>query len=365
MSNVKVGVIFKSYEPLSAIQSYAAQTETSGFSGGFWIAEAYHWFRSYGLEARGCFTALAAATMATNEIPIGLGITSPYMRHPTIQASEAAGMHELSNGRFIMGIGVGKVGIEYLEYDIDVMKPVPVHQESIDIMRKVWSGEQYDHKGQFFESSMPAYDRAGDGLCTDMPLYVGATGPFMQRLAGRASDGMLLAGLTSPAFVEYAIDNMRKGADKVGRQLPADFPVGGVILAACSKDGAKAKEATRSYTGTYIVNKLRNIKNDVILAGSGLPDSSWDPFRKAIEEGTADNVTHLVTDEMQRKFTVISGTPEECLEITQELVDSGLNTPLLEVVGETQEDNLETIRLFGEEVLPKLRAAPEHVAEAS
>ena len=357
MRDVNVGVIFKSYEPLSAIQAYAAQTEASGFGGGFWIAEAYHWFRSYGLEARGCFTALAAATMATKEIPIGLGITSPYMRHPTIQASEAAGIHELSNGRFIMGIGVGKVGIEYLEYDIDEMKPVPVHQESIDIMRKVWSGEEYSYKGKFYESSMPAYDRAADGLCLDMPLYVGATGPFMQRLAGRSSDGMLLAGLTSPAFVKYAIDNMRKGADKVGRDIPADFPVGGVILAACSKDGAKAKEATRSYTGTYVVNKLRNIKNDVILAGSGLPDSTWDPFRKAIEEGTADNVTHLVTDEMQRRFTVISGTPEECLEITQELVDAGLNTPLLEVVGASEEDNLETVRLFGEEVLPKLRPA--------
>ena len=62
---------------------------------------------------------------------------------------------------------------------------------------------------------------------------------------------------------------------------------------------------------------------------------------------------------------MISGTPEECLEITQELVDAGLNTPLLEVVGETEEDNLETVRLFGEEVLPKLKPAPAVVAQAS
>ncbi len=365
MNKVKVGIIFKSYEPMSAIQKYAAQTEASGYTGGFWIAEAYHWFRSYGLESRGCFTALAAATMATKEITIGLGITSPYVRHPTIQASECAGIDEISGGRFVMGLGVGKVGIEYLEYDIDEMKPVPVHQESIDIMRKIFTGEEYSYEGKYFKSSMPAYDRAADGLRTEIPIYVGATGPFMQRLAGRSSDGMLLAGLTSPKFVEYAIDNMRKGADKAGRSLPDDFPVGGVILAACSRDGAKAKEATRSYTGTYIVNKLRNIKNDVILAGSGLPDSSWDPFRKAIEDGTADDVTHLVTDEMQRNFTVISGTPEQCLEITQELVDAGLNTPLLEVVGATEEDNLETVRLFGEEVLPHLKPAPVPVAEAS
>jgi len=48
----KVGVIFKSYEPLSAMQAYARQTEASNMSGGFWIAEAYHWFRQYGLIAR-------------------------------------------------------------------------------------------------------------------------------------------------------------------------------------------------------------------------------------------------------------------------------------------------------------------------
>jgi 5,10-methylenetetrahydromethanopterin reductase len=351
----KVGVIFKSYEPMSSMQKYAAQTEASNMMGGFWIAEAYHWFRQYGLESRGCFATLAAVALTTKTIPVGLGITSPYIRHPTAQASEAAAIDELSNGRFIMGIGVGKVGIEYLEFDIDVMKPVHVHHESIDIMRKIFSGEAYSYKGDHFESSMPAYDRAADGLRTDIPIYVGATGPFMQRLSGRESDGMLTAGLTSPAFLKYAIDNMNKGAAKAGRTLPADFPVGGVILTACSNDGDKARDATRSYTGTYVVNKIRNIKNDVILAGSGLPDSAWEPFREAIAAGTQDNVTHLVTDEMMRKFTVISGNPEDCLEITQELVDAGLNLPLLEVVGKTEADNLETIKLMGEHVVPNLK----------
>jgi 5,10-methylenetetrahydromethanopterin reductase len=353
----KTGVIFKSYEPLSAMQNYARQTEASNFSGGFWIAEAYHWFRQYGLESRGCFTTLAAVAMATKTIPVGLGITSPYLRHPTIQASEAAAIDELSGGRFIMGLGVGKVGIEYLEIDQDRMRPVKVHHESIDIMRRIFSGEAYSYEGQLFESSMPAYDRKGDGLRTDIPIYVGATGPFMQKLAGRESDGLLLAGLTSPPFVKYARENMLAGAEKAGRTLPDDFPVGGVILCSCSRDGDKARDATRSYTGTYVINKIRNIQNDVILTGSGLPDEAWDPFRKAIEDGTDDNVTHLVTDEMMRRFTVISGTPEDCLEITQELVDAGLNTPLLEVVGASEEDNLETIRLMGEEVVPNLSPA--------
>ncbi len=353
----RVGVIFKSYEPMASMQAYARQAEAANMDGGFWIAEAYHWFRQYGLEARGCFATLAAVGMATERIPIGLGITSPYMRHPTIQASEAAAVDELCGGRFIMGIGVGKVGIEYLEYDIEKLRPVGVHHESMEIMRRVFAGDAYQYQGKCFESSMPAYDRAGAGLRTEIPIYVGATGPFMQKLCGRESDGMLLAGLTSPAFVRYARDNMEDGARRAGRALPPDFPVGGVILCACSRDGDKARDATRPYTGTYVVNKIRNIKNDVILAGSGLPDSAWEPFRQAIEDGTQDNVAHLVTDEMMRRFTVISGTPEDCLEITQELVDAGLNLPLLEVVGADEAANLETIRLMGEEVVPNLKPA--------
>jgi alkanesulfonate monooxygenase SsuD/methylene tetrahydromethanopterin reductase-like flavin-dependent oxidoreductase (luciferase family) len=85
----KVGVIFKSYEPMQAIAAYASATEAAGLAGGFWVAEAYHWFRNYGHEARGAIASLAAAINATSTVPIGMGITSPYMRHPTIQASEA------------------------------------------------------------------------------------------------------------------------------------------------------------------------------------------------------------------------------------------------------------------------------------
>ena len=355
-SNLNVGVIFKSYEPLHAIQAYAKQTEESGYTGGFWIAEAYHWFRKYGHEARGCFTTLAAAAMSTKKIPIGLGITSPYMRHPTVLASEANALDELSGGRFIMGLGAGKVGTEYLDLDMSKFTPVKTHREAIEMMRGIQSGSAFAYNGELFKCDMPSVDRKGRGLRTEIPIYIGATGPLMQKLTGKIADGLLLPGLTSPGFTRYARKNCWAGAESVGRKLPSDFPVGGVILAACSKDRRKAKDATRSYTGTYVVNKLRNIKNDVILSTSALPDETWEPFRKAIAEGTEDNVTHLVSDEIQRAFTVISGTPDDCAEITQELVDAGLNTPLLEVAGASEADNLETIRLFGEAVLPQLKA---------
>jgi len=353
----RVGVIFKSYEPMSAIQAYAKQTEVSNLDGGFWIAEAYHWFRQYGHEARGCMATLAAASLATRRIPIGLGITSPYMRHPTTQAAEMVALDELSGGRFIMGLGAGKVGTEYLEIDQKKYTPVKVHRESVEILRGVMSGEAFRYDGELFHCDMPAVDRKGRGLRTDIPVYIGATGPFMQKLAGRVADGLLLPGLTSPGFTRYARENLASGFEQAHREMPADFPVGGVILAACSQDGEKARNATRPYAATYVINKLRNIKNNIILSSSGLPDEAWKPFIAAIEAGTDDDVTHLVDDDMMRAFTVISGTPDECLVLLQQLVDAGMNLPLMEVVGTGEEDNLESIRLLGEEVVPRLKSA--------
>lgn len=353
----RVGVIFKSYEPMASIAAYAKATEDGKLQGGFWIAEAYHWFRKYGHEARGCMATLATVAHATRTIPVGLGITSPYMRHPTVLASEAAAIDELSGGRFIMGLGVGKVGVEYLEFDLNVYTPVKVHREAIEIFRKVLKGEAFKYEGELFESEMPAVDRAARGLRTEIPVYMGATGPFMQKLAGKVADGLLLPGLTSPGFVRYAREKFAEGCEKIGRKLPPDFPVGGVILASVSRNGAKARDAARGYTGTYVVNKIRNIKNDVILSSSGLPDEAWEPFRKAIAEGTEDHVTHLVSDEMMRKFTVIAGTPDDCVGLLQQLVDAGLNLPLMEVVGANEAANLETIRLLASEVVPNLTPA--------
>jgi len=115
--------------------------------------------------------------MATKKIPIGLGITSPYMRHPTVQASECNAVDELSGGRFVMGLGAGKVGTEYLDLDMKKYTPVKTHRESIEMIRGIMSGDAFKFDGDLFKCDMPAVDRKGRGLRTDIPVYIGATGP--------------------------------------------------------------------------------------------------------------------------------------------------------------------------------------------
>lgn len=353
----RVGVIFKSYEPLNEIAAYAAATEEAGLSGGFWIAEAYHWFRNYGLEARGAITTLATAIHATKDIPIGLGIGSPYMRHPCIQASEACALDELSGGRFIMGLGTGKVGVNYLEVNLKEATPVKVHREAVAIIRGITGGEPFTFQGEVFHASVPAIEEAKRGHRSEIPVYIGATGPYMQRLAGEIADGLLLPGLTSPGFVRYSYENLGKGFARAGRK-PESFPVGGVILASVSRDGDRARDAARHYTATYIVNKIRNIQQDQILSRSGITEEELEPMRARIESGN-ENLVDLVSDDIMRKFAVVAGAPDDCIEILQGLVDAGLNLPLMEVVGADFEANLESIRLLGSDVVPHLKPMQE------
>jgi 5,10-methylenetetrahydromethanopterin reductase len=353
---IKIGIIFKSYERLSSIQLFARRTEELGLDGGFWFAEAYHWFRKYGYEARGAAACLAAASMVTRTIPIGWGIGSPYMRHPTIQASEACALDELSEGRFIMGMGAGKVGINYLDVDLREKPPVKVHRESIEIFRRVVKGDPYSYKGEIYSSEMPGIAPELRFHRDYIPVYIGATGPGMQRLAGEMADGLLLPGLTSPGFVHMARKNLADGFVKANRPPPSHFPLGGVILCSISRDGRKARDAARRSAAIYVVNKVRNIQNDEILSSSGITQEELLPLRERIASGN-DDLTDLVTDDMMRKFAVVAGTPSEALDILQGLVDAGLNLPLMEVVGASEADKLETIDFVGSEIAPNIKPA--------
>ncbi len=67
-------------------------------------------------------------------------------------------MDELSEGRFIMGMGAGKVEINYLETDLQKATPVRVHQESIEIFRGIIRDEAFSCEVEIFRASVPSVD---------------------------------------------------------------------------------------------------------------------------------------------------------------------------------------------------------------
>ena len=129
------------------------------------------------------FVVFAAAAGATERVRMGIGITSPVLRHPGAIAATVASLDELSHGRMMLGFGVG--GQQSLEpFGLTVERPVALMRDALRTARAVL--QRRDGAGYVVtDHAAPA---------RDVPLYVASRGEQINRLASREADGVFLSG---------------------------------------------------------------------------------------------------------------------------------------------------------------------------
>lgn len=351
----RIGVLQLSMEPLEQTVRMAQACDRAGFDI-FWLAEAYPWWRKHGFEARSSTAITGVIAAQTQRIVIGWGIISPYTRHPVQIAMEARVMQDAAgDGRFLLGLGASKIFMKEIgegEKGRDV-GPGIVMRECIDIVNAVLAGDAVDYHGRAFEASAPALRSEAHVSRARVPIYIGATGPVLQRLAGSHSDGLLTASITTPEFVRYARGNMEEGARRVGKD-PSQLDLGGVIVGSINRDSRKGKEGAREMAAMYLANKVQNIRGsaDVLLEKAGLQFEEIAPIAEAMEAGGRKAAARAVTDDILQKVRAIAGTPDECCERIAEYRDAGCTNIMLEIWGDDRE---EQAKLFGEAVLPQFR----------
>src|SRR5438105_4102538 len=205
----KIGVLQLSMEPLNETVQMAQACEAAGFDV-FWLAEAYPWWRKHSLEARSSTATTAIIARETKRMAIGWGIISPYTRHPVQIAMEARVLQEAAGpGRFILGLGASKIFMKEIGEGEKGKGtgPATVMRESIEIVSAMLAGGEVAYQGKAFSAFAPALKPDAHTARGGVPIYVGATGPVLQRLAGSHCDGLLTASITTPGFVRYARQN--------------------------------------------------------------------------------------------------------------------------------------------------------------
>jgi 5,10-methylenetetrahydromethanopterin reductase len=351
----KIGVLQLSMEPLEQTVRMAQACDRAGFDI-FWLAEAYPWWRKHGFEARSSTAITAVVATQTKQITIGWGIISPYTRHPVQIAMEARVMQDAAgDGRFLLGLGASKIFMKEIgegEKGKEV-GPATVMRESIEIIEAMLAGDAVEYHGKAFDASAPALKSDAHVSRARVPIYVGATGPVLQRLAGSHSDGLLTASITTPDFLRYARGNMEEGAKKVGKD-PSKLDLGGVIVGSINKDSKKGKEGAREMAAMYLANKVQNIRGsaDVLLQSAGLTFEEIAPIADGMEKGGRKAAAQAVTDDILRKTCAIAGDPDECSERIKQYRDAGCTNIMLEIWGDDRE---EQAKLFGEAVLPNFK----------
>jgi 5,10-methylenetetrahydromethanopterin reductase len=351
----RIGVMQLTMEPLDEILEHARALDRHGFDT-IWLAEAYPWWRKHSMEARSTTALSPLIAHETERLTVGWGIISPYARHPIQVAMEARVTQEATGpGRFRLGFGASKIFMKEIGEGENGRKarPLTAVKESLQIVRGVLAGEELDFHGREFTAVVPALRDDADTPRDPVPLYVAGTGPKMQAMAGELADGLLTPSITTPGFVRYSRENLRRAAEGAGRDAEA-IDLGCTIVASIDSDRAKGREGAREIAGMYLANKVQNIQGsaDVLLQEAGLTQAEIRPIADAMESGGRLAAAAAVTDEILDKCRPIAGTPEDCIAAIEAYRDAGCTHIMLELWGD---DRLRQIELFGEKVLPHFR----------
>jgi 5,10-methylenetetrahydromethanopterin reductase len=338
----RIGVMQLTMEPLDEMLASARVMDEAGMDT-IWLAEAYPWWRKHGMEARSSTVVSGLMARATERLTIGWGIISPFTRHPVQVAMDARVVQEAAGpGRFILGFGTSKIFLNNAL--MQTSKTLGPMRDAVEIVRGVLGGAAFEYTGSTWNASVPALQQEAHTPREVPPVYVAATAPKMQALAGEIADGCLTPSITTPAFVRYTREN-----------VAADIDIGCTVVASIhASDRDLGRDGAREIAGMYLANKVQNIQGsaDTLLDLAGIDQHEIRPVAEAMEQGGRLAAKAQVTDELLDKCKPIAGTPADCIAAIEEYRDAGCTHVMLELWGANRH---EQIRLFGEQVLPHVR----------
>src|SRR5829696_9551410 len=227
-------------EPVEDMIATAQALDRAGFDT-IWLAEAYPWWRKHQMEARSSTVTSALIAQATRRLTVGWGIISPFTRHPVQVAMDARVVQELAPGRFLLGFGTSKIFLNNSK--LQTNRTLGPMRDAVAIVRGVLSGEAFQYDGDTWSADVPALNGAAHTPREVPPVYVAATAPKMQALAGEIGDGCLTPSITTPAFVRYTRENVAR-----------DIDIGCTVVASIGEDRDEGRDGAREIAGMYLAN---------------------------------------------------------------------------------------------------------------
>ena len=199
----------------SDIGAFAQRVEAMGYDG-LQVADAIH----------DGFLLAALALNATERINVCIGVLVIFPRSPMNVAISAWDLQRLSNGRFELGLGTQVKGNIEQRYSAEWTPPVKRMREYIEALRAIFDafqhGGELNYVGENYQfTKLQPFFNPGPIDHPHIPLFMGAVGPQMTRLAGKIADGMLSHPTnTPPRYISEVVRaRLQEGADKADRNV--------------------------------------------------------------------------------------------------------------------------------------------------
>ena len=339
------GIGIGPFVPLNQLIDYCKLAEKYGIDS-FWLGEAYH--------GRSALVSLSAIATQTSKILLGTSVISVYTRHPALLAMEAATLDELSNGRFILGIGVNTTALVKHGHISDLKevkeaKPVSAMRDSILISKMFLSGKEVTYEGKVFRIPRPGSKLNFHQIRENLPVYVGSRSPKILQLCGEMADGLIISRSlsSSPDYVKHCIEEVRNGAKISGREIDK-IDIAANLNISVSKDSQAARDAVREIVALYICDPNLDA-TELMKEHSRINDEDLIPVKEEAKKSGHKAASLLVSDTLIEELA-IAGTPDEIINKLEKMLKIGVNTLIaFDVLGPDKE---EAIKLIGQQIRP-------------
>ncbi len=247
------------------------------------------------------FIDLTHVALETSRIELGVAVANVFTRSPTLLAMSAASLDQVSNSRTILGLGTSTQPIIERVHGMEFADPIGRTAEYIDIIRKAWTGDRFDHDGKYFSPS------GGRIRVTpprgEIPIGLASLGPANRRLTGDRAD-VWLPHLIPRTLFTNAAEPIHQAALDADRS-PDDIDIYAYVPAAVTEDEKDARELVRQHIASY-VGPATPYRNIVAAAGY---EAETTAIHDAWQAGNTASAASHVTDEMVADIG-IAATPE-------------------------------------------------------
>ena len=239
-----------------------------------------------------CFVLVLALTYAaavTTKIRLGVSVIVLPMHHPIHVAHQLATLDYLSNGRAILGAGLGRDD-HYAQFQVPREQRVRRFREGVELIKALWTDPKVDYHGNIYHLN------GGTMALKPVqkphpPIWFGGRHPDALRRAATIADAWMGSGSSSIAAFAHAVPILKAELEKAGRD-PATFPISKrVFLSVHERSDVARAEVHRWYNDIYHKPERAD--------GSGIHGTP-EQVRARIEELVEMGASHLLLNPVCR-----------------------------------------------------------------
>lgn len=193
---------------------------------------------------------LAYAAAVTTTLKLGVSVIVLPVRNAPQLAKSVGTIDHMSDGRVILGVGLGPVfaGDNYFRiFGATAGDALRRFNEGVDVLKRLWTEERVDLDGRFYTLRKTSMEPKPVQK-PHPPLWFGGQHPNALRRAVRMADGYMGAGPTTTEDFGRNVEHLRRFMDEEGRD-PATFPISKRVYLAVDDDAARAKRRLDEFFG--------------------------------------------------------------------------------------------------------------------